>query len=188
MRAQPRLILFLLIVAALALGGCATPANVANMTSMASASEVAGNQSAVKEQVVLSNVIGGEETNPLWTSEIDNESYAKAVRDSLRLAGLGAPLDGTGEYQLDVHLVSVDQPMFGISMTVTVVAEYKLYRTSDRALVWSDKYTTPFTAEFKDAALGMERLRLANEGSARANIKKLIDALLHLEARDIGAT
>jgi len=172
---------FMILAAVGVLGGCAAPAKVTSMTSMAPGSQVVNNNSPLKGKLEVASVVGGEDTNPMWTSEIDNASFKLALEDSLKYAGLLVAGGNPSEYQLDVHLRSVDQPMVGFSMTVTVVAEYKLYRAGDRSLVWSDQFSTPYTAQMGDAFLGTKRLQLANEGSARANIKMLIDELLRLD-------
>jgi hypothetical protein len=46
---------------------------------------------------------------------------------------------------------------------------------------------TPFTAGFGDSVIGVKRLRLANEGSARVNIVALLKRLsdLKIEAKQV---
>jgi hypothetical protein len=41
-------------------------------------------------------------------------------------------------------------------------------------------YATTYTAQFSDAFLALERLKLANEGAGRENITEIIDRLYQL--------
>jgi len=167
------------------LGGCAAPAKVTSMTVMPAHHEVAGNNSALKNKVIVSSVTGGEETNPMWTSEIDSAGFKKALEDSLKFAGLADMGQSAASYRLETQLLSVNQPLVGFDMTVTVVAAYKLYNAANEKLVWSKQYSSPYTATVSDAFVGFQRLQLANEGSAKANIKMLVDHLLQMEKKDL---
>ena len=63
-------------------------------------------------------------------------------------------------------------------MTVTTSVYYDLIKRSSKKSVWTQTVTRSYTAQGSDAFLGVERLRLANEGSARANIQGLIEELV----------
>ena len=54
---------------------------------------------------------------------------------------------------------------------------YALNRRSDRKQVWEETVSADYTATVGDAFLAVERLRLANEGSIRENLKALIERL-----------
>ena len=66
-------------------------------------------------------------------------------------------------------------------MTVTASINYVLTERASGKTVYTKTITLPYTAKFSDAFAGYERLRLANEGAARENIKQLIDELIALK-------
>ncbi|WP_315808553.1 hypothetical protein [Pseudomonas sp. C9-3] len=67
--------------------------------------------------------------------------------------------------------------MFGFNFTVTSTVEYSLVENAGGRVVWQETVKEPFTAGVGDAFYGVTRLRLANEGSARANINTLLQRL-----------
>ncbi len=68
------------ILAALAvllyLTGCASGAKMGNMVYEG---PVKAYDTALQSNVDVTNVSGGEKTNPAWTSEIDNDAFAGAL-------------------------------------------------------------------------------------------------------------
>ncbi|MGH8453768.1 MAG: hypothetical protein ACRES4_03165 [Nevskiales bacterium] len=165
----------------LILSGCATAARVDQMTVDSTASPQHTGDTPLKGSVSVETVSGGEGTNPLWTSEIGNEEFRSALENSLRAARLLATDVSESRYTLKATLVSVQQPMVGFDMTVTTTVLYALSDRSVNAAVFEKSITTPYTATVGDAFLGFERLKLANEGSARNNIAQLIDELYRLQ-------
>ena len=164
---------------ALFLGGCATASNSASMAvpPMEVAHKNAGSVSLT--------VTGGAETSSMGASKIGNAEFAEAIKTSISGSGLFAKLVATGQednYHLEVALVRLDQPVFGFSMTVTIESNWVLTRTSDKSVVWQKAVITAYTAKAGDAFVGTTRLRLANEGAARANIK---DALTQIGAQTL---
>ena len=169
------------LVAALVLAGCASPARVDQMQIDPSvATRIAAASSALKENVGIKDITGGRETNPMWVSNISSSDFERALEASLRNAGLLSINRQGSKYVLTAHMLKLDQPMFGASMTVTAAVRYELIERASGKEVLSRTLTTPFTAEFSAAFLGVERLKLANEGAARTNIQQLIDALVAL--------
>ena len=65
-------------------------------------------------------------------------------------------------------------------MTVTATVNYILTDTLSGQVIYERDIAIPYTAEFSEAFLGMERLRKANEGAARVNIKEFVDDLYEL--------
>lgn len=171
----------LLITAALVtlLAGCATPARKEMMEISATDLAKYTGQTPLKGQISISQVSGGQGTNPLWTSEIGNEEFQNALEASLKKAQLLA--DGEAGYTLQAKMVSVDQPLFGIDIEVTTHIQYTLSRKAGDKVVYDELISAPFTATMSDAFIAIERLKLANEGSARANIGMLIDKLYGLD-------
>lgn len=151
--------------------GCAAPADPVAMkpTTVTEIKSKAAYRSAI--QVVT--VEGGKKTNPAWLSKISSEDFKLALEDTLQSVGYHSK---TGELQLNVKLLAVEQPIAGFNITVTTVVEYILKR-SDGKTVFSKTITTPYTAAFEEHLLGVTRLKKANEGSVRANIEAFLIAL-----------
>jgi hypothetical protein len=158
--------------------GCASGAKMESMVYTPNAPKTYDD--ALKNQVAVQSVGGGEKTNPLWTSEISTESFSSAVKGTLSAQGL---LAEKGRYQLQVKMLKVDQPMFGLDLTVTTHVRYILTDTKDGAVVLDETIAAPHTATFDDAFAAVKRLRLANEGSGKKNIEGLIDKLSHLKIK-----
>lgn len=153
------------------LSACVSGAQSVNMVPTSLQQVDTGNP--LSSSVSVEGVTGGKETSPLWTSQISNAQFHGALRDALTSAGLYEPI---GDYTLEARLISVDQPFAGLDLTVTTTVEYIL-RRSNGLEVFRDTISTPYTATFSDAVIASTRLRLANEGSARANISRMIDQL-----------
>jgi len=165
--------------------GCASPARVDKM--IATNNDVVGDEpltTSLSNNIHVISVLGGEKTNPLWTSEIGNEEFKMALESSLRNAGLYNAIQSSGKYELTATLLEVNQPLFGASLTVTMKVRYTLIDSSSRNALMDSEIYESYTAKFSDSFLAVERLRLANEGSARINIARLIDELYRLKIDD----
>lgn len=161
---------------AVLLTGCASSAKVENMMINDQQAHAQQYDAGLSNNLQVSNVEGGEKTNPLWTSEIDGADFRTALEKSLGNAGLLSQ-GGKAAYSLRAKLVSIEQPVFGFSFTVTSTVEYSLVENAGGRVVWQETVKEPFTAGVGDAFYGVTRLRLANEGSARANINTLLQRL-----------
>lgn len=174
---KTRILLFAIAAGAL-LAGCASPANPRAMVpaSVSLQKKCAGTVSVVST--------GGQKTNPLWTSQVSNEDFATALRMSIERHGLFSKViqSGTGDYRIDVRLIRLRQPMIGFNMTVQAEIEWRLTDARTGRTVWTETTNNSFTATVGDAFAGIARLRLANEGAIRENIKT---GLEHMSARGL---
>jgi hypothetical protein len=160
---------------ALTTSGCATGARLESMTYTGIQKEY---DSGLENEINILSATGGQETNPLWTSQISSIAFYAALQMSLSNQGL---FSETGEYQLSAQLVDVNQPFFGVDFTVTTSIRYTLEDREDNSILMSEIIVAPYTATLGDSFLGVERLRLANEGSARENISRLLERLSNLK-------
>ena len=153
--------------------GCATPAQPAAM--VPTSATVARKYTA---SVVLITQ-GGMETNPMMMSDISNGDFTTAVVTSLDKFGLFTSVlrTGAGDYRLDVRLLKLNRPLLGADMHVSMETYWKLTRASDEKVLFAESVHSSYTAPFSDAFVGVVRLRLANEGVARENIKSAIERL-----------
>jgi|TARA_R100000049_G_C1956858_1_gene114438 hypothetical protein len=160
------------------LSGCASGAKMGNMVYDGPNKAY---DTVLESNVHVTNVSGGQKTNPAWTSEIDNDAFAGALQQSLRNQGL---LAGDGRYQLEALLLEVDQPVFGLNFEVTTHVKYILTdRESNGSVIMNETIVAPFTATVGDAFAAIKRLRLANEGSGKANINGLLEKLSELRIK-----
>lgn len=180
-----RVVRTLSLAAMLALGACASGAVSGAMVPPLSQETVLADGSRLRQAVALGVVDGGKETSPLWTSQVSNEAFAQALRQSLATHAMLAI--GGGAYRLDASLLELKQPLAGFNMEVTARVRYRLTRAADGATVFEREITSPFSAAFNSAFAGVERLRLANEGAVRENIRQFLAALIAEEARNPAA-
>ena len=160
-----------LIAAAALTTGCATASKPNDM--VATPTLVHRNSGSVSVEVS-----GGRATNPMWTSQISNDAFAQALRDSIQKSGLFSTVTDSGaNYKLSAFLGKVDQPLFGFSMTVKMEVTYTLIDAGSGKTLWQKDIASQYTAHPSDAFAGVTRLRLANEGAARANIQQALAQL-----------
>jgi len=160
------------------LSACASPAEFQNMVVTEGIDTAATQNSAFKDSIVVKSVDGGEETNPMWTSEISSQAFEKALIASLENAQLLAKLDENAPYRLRVTLLEVDQPLFGLDLTVKTRVRYEIIEKDSDKTVFSEEIPATHTATFGDSPFAIQRLRLANEGSAQNNIAAFIERVI----------
>jgi hypothetical protein len=166
--------LAIIALAAIQLAACATAAKPEAMIATVPASAQPFPQ-GLQHAMCVRTVSGGEKTNALWVSKVDDQSFKTALNSSLG----GAGLVGEGSactFPVDVNLLGLSQPMAGFDMTVTSHVNYKVYDAAGQPVVLAT-IDAPYTADFSAAFVGTERLRLANEGSIRTNIGQFMDKL-----------
>jgi hypothetical protein len=169
-------------IAALAialLGGCASGARIENMEAVGQPAQRIA-PTPLRQQLAVREVGGGSETRPLWKSNVGNPEFESALRNSLRATGLLAE-GQAARYTLSAQLDDLDQPAFGLNLTVTAKVSDTVAEKASGKIIWQQTLTTPYTAAFADSLVAIERLRLANEGAVRANLSPLIDALFRLD-------
>lgn len=154
------------------LGGCATSATSQAMTVQPQAAAVVNPK--LKSAIRVDNITGGKETNPLWTSQVDNAGFKKALEDSLAIAGYLAAPNATAPYTMSAELKELDQPLFGLTFDVKSSIVYKL---SGDGAAKDIPVNATGTATVSDAFVAIERLRIANEKSIQENIKALLKEL-----------
>jgi hypothetical protein len=176
-----RLAHILCLFTALFFIGCATPARVDEMRISSMDSARYNGNTPLKNNVIVTSVTGGKGTNPLWVSKISSECYKDALMDSLMAVKLLSEDIEAADYDLRVELLKVKQPLIGLDLSVTTVIEYWLTRTSDNKEVYHNVIEATYIADFSDAFIAIERLKLANEGSGRLNITRIIEQLYKLK-------
>ncbi len=167
----------LLCCMVIATAGCATPATIEGMTLGVASSTPPPASFPLKGNVSIGEISGGSGTNPLWVSKVSNEDFRNALEASLRQAELLAADSAQGLYMLNAVMLELDQPLVGLDMRVNSAVRYELLSRSGGERLWEEIIKADYTATMSDAFLGVERLRLANEGAIRENLKHLISRL-----------
>ena len=126
---------------------------------------------------------GGRETEWYAGSQISDEAFLEALYHSLEKSSVFSKVvtEGEADYFLDVFITDVVQPLMAFNMHVSVVANWTLTKLPSKKVVLKELIPTPYTATVGDALMGLKRLRLANEGAARANIREGIRRISELE-------
>jgi hypothetical protein len=164
-----------LLVSAALIGGCASGSKPDAMVAQIVA-PVHKNDADVSIAVS-----GGKETSKMGASQISDDAFAQALRDSIEKAGLFSKVGADGaRYRLTGFIGKVDQPMFGFSFTVKMEVSYALKDTKSGSTVWTKDINSEYTATAGQAFAGVERLRLANEGAARENIRQALTEMAAL--------
>ena len=157
------------------LGACASGARSGAMTAPLDAQHIIGEGSPLFKSVAVAPVNGGKETNALLQSKISNEAFQAALEQSLALNAMLATANA--HYTVTATLQDLKQPFAGFDMTVTASVHYVVTPNAGGGPVFDETITTPYTANFSDAFVGVERLRLANEGAVRTSIASFIGKL-----------
>lgn len=164
------------LVAASLLSGCATASKPDAMV----AKPVAVTHASSSDVSVT--VAGGQDTSKMGASQISDDAFAQALRDSITQSGLFKAVAATGgRYKLSAFIGKVDQPMMGFSMTVKMEVSYTLVDTTSGKAVWSKNIASEHTAKASEAFAGVTRLRLANEGAAKDNIEQALTEMSTLQ-------
>lgn len=167
------LIKFLSTLAVALLVGCATPASQQSMS--VSMQDIPANLNAsLKGQIAVRNVTGGKETNPMWTSQVDAQSFRGALDKSIAMAGYKAGDANKAKYSVDADLQDLNQPVFGFTFDVVSTV---LYTVTGEGKQRQIPVTATGTASTSDAFVAVERLRIANERSIKQNIKMFLQNL-----------
>lgn len=156
------------------------------MTAPISSDTVISETSSLRKSIAVVEVSGGKETNPLWTSQVDDAAFKEALEQSLTLHAMIA--ETSPRYKLEAKLLELDQPFGGFNMTVGSRVFYRLADAVSNERVYETEIDCEYTAELSDAFLGYERLKLANEGAIKKNIALFIEALVaEMKKRDAAA-
>lgn len=172
----------MLMLAGLALAGCASGAKPGAMVVPVSEARLVADQSPLFQSMQVQDVTGGQKTNPMWTSEVSNEAFAEALRQTLTAHAILST--GEGKYALKAQLIEVKQPFIGLTFTVKTRVRYTLAKADGGEVLLDEELNSEYSATVGDAFLGYERLRLANEGAIRASIENFLDLLLERAKTD----
>lgn len=160
--------------------GCVAPA-AADRMAVAEPDSPCPLASQHANSIVLSEVIGGEPTDPLGHSTVDNEGLEAAILASLDHYGLLGVEGPDSPFDLRVALAELIQSGSGFTMSVTAFVRYKLSELSSDVSLYDDVVEGHSTLSVSDELVGIERLRRANEDAVRETILTFFSAICTLE-------
>jgi len=164
------------------LTGCAAPSRSCNM--MVAKSDLSPNlpkkSCCFTNNVCVGEVEGGSETHPLGRSLVDNGAFKNALEKSLVNVDLYHD-NPKARYILNAKLEKLKQPLIGFDFTVTCQTKYQIFDQQKNKIVFERTLTTPYTASFTSSIIGIERMKVANEGAVRENIRNLINQLYSIQ-------
>ncbi len=160
------------------LGACASgakPEMMSLMSATASARPVAEGHAGY-HALSVQQVQGGNETNPMWASDVSNADFQKALETSLKSFNY-LVLDGAmDKYKVTASIVDVQKPLMGLDLSVTMKVRYSVL-TKEGASAFDETIAATGTATMGDAFAAVERLRMAIEKAAKANIEAFLGRL-----------
>lgn len=157
------------------LAACAQPARVSQMVAPNVMAPVTASNPELLDSIAITDVKGGQTTNPMWTSQVDNPEFREALDRSLAFNGLLASDATKAKYGVTAELLELKQPLMGFDLTVTSRVKYTVQeRGGSSAELFGEEITTPYTADFSSSLVAVERLRLANEGAIRESIRNFL--------------
>ncbi|MFT7776570.1 hypothetical protein [Roseateles sp.] len=180
-----RLAHFAVALLASLLAGCGTPSQPLPMAvSAADALQIRGwVPEALKTQVGIAPVTGGQETNRWWGSKVSAEALQLALDDSLHAVGMKPLLpEPVPRFELQAELLQLEQPQVpALGVTVGAAVRYTLVDKADGRIVYQRRIASSDEARFSEAIVSPnERLRIANERALRVNIQLLLRDLVTL--------
>ncbi len=128
---------------------------------------------------------GGAETNPFMAPVIENEGFRHALKIAIERAGLFRKVfyDQNGDYLLYPEIV-VQDVVAGLSMTSVLTVRYRLVEAWTRDELWNARVPSRYDAALAEALYGLSRVRKAQEGSVRENLRAALEQLGKFIARD----
>lgn len=176
---KPVVLVLLAVFASFTLGGCASTARGDQMAATATPQQRMA-LTPLHHNIAVLEVSGGQGSNRLWASKVDNAQFARALALSLADAGLLAEQPAAARYTLSARMDKLVQPITGLDLTVTATVSYSLVERATGNEILHRSHTLPYTAPFGDTLGALDRMRLANEGAVKANIAALVDDLIAL--------
>lgn len=124
-------------------------------------------------------VLGGKPTSSMGMSQISNDDFALALKGSIEKSGIFSRVasEPDSHYRLQAYIGKLDQPVFAMASTVTMEVGYTLTDLRSKETMWKKSIASTYTAELKEAYIGVTRLRLANEGAARENVRLVLEEI-----------
>lgn len=127
------------------------------------------------QALAVEHVQGGNETNPMWASDVSNADFQAALEASLKAFNYFVVDGAAGKYKVTASIVDVQKPLMGLDLSVTMKVRYSVMK--DGVAAFDDTISATGTATMGEAFAAVERLRFAIEKAAKANIETFLGRL-----------
>lgn len=168
----------------LVLGACAAPARPERMVPDRASLPTFVADSPLRGAIAITEVSGGEETSAMGHSNVGDKELKAALHTALEQEGLLSKDETSAPLRLKAVLIDLSHPpgVAAFTMTIHSTILYQLTRAQTQESLFNEVITTSFSATVGDEFVGVERLRIANEGSVRANIAEFLSRLTKINA------
>ena len=163
------------MAALLALAACAQPSRAPQMTVHNVMTPALAADADLAENFAVGDVGGGRETDPLWTPQVSDAQLREALERSLEHNGMRAARSDFARYIVSARIVEFERPVLGLAMRVSPLVAYRVVDRADAGVIYGEELRSSYTVSFAESVLGIERLRLANEGAIRENIREFLN-------------
>jgi len=168
-----------LFATSLGLGACGSPAVRSDRMAPSPTAEMEFVvDSALRNSIGLTEVGGGEA--PTEDSNVGDNELRQAVESALEKYGLFQSDSPKARFRLTVVLVRLSHPGADLDLTVNSQVRYTLTRADTGVVLFNDVVKASYTATIGEEFVAFLRLRLAKEGSIRANIAAFLERLKSL--------
>ena len=164
----------LALASALIVGGCASNANVEQMT-------YRPHSAAKPRNIMMLNNIAVRDVTGTET-QINHANFKAALERSLALSGLYHRVR-EARYELSARVIKLERQSAGLNIKAISAVHYRLENLKTEKTMYDGDIVSTYTATFSDDNVAAERANMVSEEAARANIKKLIETLYGLSVR-----
>lgn len=165
---------FLVLIVAVAITGCATPPSVKNMIPSFNYTTFV----STDKTLMVAEVKGGEKTNPMWVSKIANEGFHEALTNTLKESGIFKEVFTAEKGDYEIYAEIISQEFESVLRTPSILfVNYRLIEADSGKEVWKENILSQYGVKFKEALFGLDRAKMANEGAVRDNLTQLIKKL-----------
>ncbi|WP_024954801.1 hypothetical protein [Sulfurospirillum arcachonense] len=125
---------------------------------------------------------GGRIKDPLGIPEISDPLLIDAVKTSILNTQLfNKVVPDQADYNLELFIVKVGQPVAGLDMTVNVEIAWVIKNNNNGKIIWKKSITTSSTKTTDDASSGINRLVIATQDAAHINIENGLNLISKLD-------
>ncbi len=115
----------------------------------------------------------GDEKTDVGLAPVPRDDLQYAIEESIRTGQVFKEVVSgkNGDYMLNVSVFTLEQPVFGFNFTVKLGAGWILTK-ADGTVVWQKVINSECSTTMSDAWSGITRVRMANDGAIKENIKQ----------------
>ena len=160
--------------------------NISGCSSPVSKEAIVVSQIAVSkhhDKTVSISTQGGSETTAMDSTNISDEELSAAITESITRNKLFQKViqNGHSDYKLNVSIINISKPVFGLTFTVQMEAAWSLIDLNDNSVVMRETINSSHTTSFSEAFAAVTRLKMAVEGAVKENIRLALTKISQLE-------